>query len=99
MNRSVNDNGNPEASSKSINGNDIEKFKEDSRIEGIAKRLVEIFDAPNSWGFYCDVARKLPEKVIWNHVEHARRTDRVITSPGGLFNYLCRKSIYKLNKN
>lgn len=96
MSRYINDNGN--FSKKSINGNnnDIEKFRKEEKVESIAMKLVEKLGSPESWRFYCQVAGALPENIIWQNYEDA--VARSTSSVGGLFNHLCRKSMYKLNK-
>lgn len=89
-----NDNGNPESSFKNNNDNDIERGLRVDRIaEGIATKLG---GRESSWEYYCKVAGKLPEVEIWNNVEQVLSSSNV-RNPGGLFNFLCRRSAYRLN--
>lgn len=76
-----------------INNNDNvkiqQKFEKSRKVETIAKKLVDTFDNPDSYRYYCMIAYKLPENVIWNHVESAM-TGR---NPSKLFTWLCTRSL------
>ncbi|HJP81460.1 MAG TPA: hypothetical protein VJ841_03650 [Candidatus Saccharimonadales bacterium] len=91
-------NDNEVFSKKSINDNvnDNERFRKEQRVESIAAKLVDKLKSPESWEFYCKVARSLPEDQIWRNYEDA--VARSKSSVGGLFNYLCRRSMYKANR-
>jgi len=81
LRNNVNDNG---VLNRTNNDNDIDRSK---KIDLIAQRLVDTYNSPESWKFYCKVAMKLSEAQIWNNVEQSKAG----RSPAGLFNHLCRK--------
>lgn len=60
-----------------------------NNVEAIASQLCEKFESPDSWKFYCKIAYKLPEYMIWGLYEQALTG----TNPAGLFNWLCRKEM------
>ena len=68
--------------------NDIVKAK---KVEAIARSLVQKFTSEDSFPFYCKVAYKLPEHMIWNIYEQALKGK----TPAGLFNWICRKEMDK----
>lgn len=76
-----------------INNNDNvkiqQKFEKSRKVEIIAKKLVDTFDNPESYRYYCKIAYSLPENIIWNNVESAM-TGR---NPQKLFTWLCSRSL------
>lgn len=79
------------------NDNGREKsFAKARRVEAIAQMLCDKFGSDKWKKFYMKVAYKLPENVIWIHFETASKSNP--DNPGGLFHYLCTKSIYERSK-
>lgn len=79
----VNDNG---FLNRNNNDNDIDRAK---RVDYIADKLVSHFSSPESRGFYCKIAWKLPENKIWLNLEKSASGK----NPAGLFNWLCSKDL------
>lgn len=83
------------------NGNNTTKLgssnSEDNRIEQIASYLVGKFNSPDSWRFYCKVARELPQARI---AELAEWSIEKIRQNGGcsgcLFNAVARKEMARI---
>ncbi len=73
-----------------INNIDNDRFAASRNAESIAYKLVDKFNSPTSFNFYCKVAYKLSEARIWQHYERATTAPNV-KSPAGLFNWLCRR--------
>jgi hypothetical protein len=61
--------------------------------EATARKLVEKYNSPASFEFYCKVAWLLPESHIWRNYEQAQKA----RNPGALFNFLCRKDMARVN--
>lgn len=97
MSRDNNDNVSRSFKNNNVNDIDRKRYEESDRVERVAQKLVETFGSPGSWAMYCLIAGKLPENIIWQHVETVKRPNSKVRSPGGLFNTLCKKSIYKLS--
>ena len=77
------------SSHKHIDNDNVgNKYQKAKKVDLIADQLVERYNSPQSRPFYCKVAWKLPEAVIWNNVEQANKGK----SPAHLFNYLCKMS-------
>lgn len=66
--------------------NDIDKTE---YVEGIAMSLAQKFNSKESFPFYCKVAYRLPENIIWNLYEQAQKGKH----PARLFNWLCGRAI------
>lgn len=54
-------------------------------IRGIAHKLSESLNDPDSFEFFCKVARNLPESVIWSKLEIAQTKGR----PAAWFSKTC----------
>lgn len=54
-------------------------------IRGIAHKLSESLNDPESFEFFCKVARNLPESVIWSTLEKAQGKSR----PAAWFSKTC----------
>jgi hypothetical protein len=65
--------------------NDTKKTK----VDVIATSLVDKLNNPDSRKYYCKVAYKLPENIIWLHLETALKG----RSPQKYFSWLCNKSM------
>lgn len=71
------------------NGNKDKGVKSARDVELIALKLVDNFHSQQSYEFYCKVAYKLPEHIIWSNYEQAQKG----RTPGKLFNWLCRRDM------
>lgn len=74
---------------KSINTNNVNNVINHRKVEETAQKLVHKFNSPQSYKFFCFVAYKLPESIIWQNYESAVKGK----NPPALFNWLCRKAI------
>lgn len=63
-------------------------FSKSKSVEMIADKLVQKFGSEISRPFYCKVAYKLSEAVIWDNFEKAQRGK----NPPALFTWLCKRS-------
>jgi hypothetical protein len=88
LNNNNNTNNNTVTNTKLIknNNNNIVRAAE---IEATARKLVEKYNSPESFDFYCKIAWKLPESYIWRNYEQSQKA----RNPGALFNFLCRKDL------
>lgn len=57
-------------------------------VQRTATKLVDTFNDPDSFEFYCKVAWNLPESMIWNKVELAKVKSR--GKPAAYFTFLCK---------
>lgn len=92
MNNNNNTNNNTITNNKVnllTNNNNIVKA---AGVEATARKLVEKYNSPESFDFYCKIAWKLPEVYIWRNYEQSLKA----RNPGALFNYLCRKDMLKV---
>lgn len=64
------------------------KHEQIKRAEAIAQRLCEKFNNQDFFAYYCRIALKLPEDVIWKMVEQAEAGRH----PGKLFSFLCKRA-------
>lgn len=58
-----------------------------SNVRATASKLAQTLNDPDSFKFYCKVARSLPESEIWNNVEQAQSKAR---NPAAYFTTLCK---------
>lgn len=79
-----------------INDNDIDVQKT-LRVDRIATKLEQHFNAPSSRDFYCKVALKLNEGKIDQLLKVVKQ--RNPRNPGGYFNVLARKEMFKKDVN
>jgi len=90
MEKLNNVNGNVLVQNHNINANDNDNvFDKSKNVERIAHQLVDKLGSEGSFEFYCKVAYKLSEAMIWSNYEKAAKGK----NPGGLFNWLCRKDM------
>lgn len=75
----------PDSSSSNVN------VKQLTEVQQIAHKLTEKLSDPSSYEFFCGVAWKLPEHIIWNNLEQAEKG----RSPKRLFTWLCQQSMKK----
>lgn len=64
-------------------------FAKSQDAERVARMLVEKLDDEGSFKFFCKIAHKLPESVIWQAYEQAQGA----RSPKRLFTWLCNKEL------
>lgn len=60
-----------------------------SNVQATASKLAQSLNDPNSFKFYCKVARALPENVIWSNLEQAQTKRK----PAAYFTFLCKLTI------
>ena len=84
----VNDNGFLKPA-LNINNDNVDKYETASKVEATANKLVEKFQSPGNFSFYCKVAYKLSEARIWFNYEQALKGNQ----PVRLFTYLCNKDM------
>lgn len=75
----------PASSSNNVN------VKRLGEVQQIAQRLCDRLGDPDSYQYFCGVAWKLPESVIWYNLEQAEKG----RSPKKLFTWLCNGSMKK----
>lgn len=75
----------PRSSSNNVN---VKKLTE---VQAIAQRLCDKLSDPNSYQYFCGIAWKLPESVIWYNLEQAEKG----RTPKKLFTWLCNQSMKK----
>lgn len=68
-----------------------DKYQKSKKVDMLADQLVQIFNNPNARRYYCKVANKLPESVIFNNVEATKQ--KGVADRARLFTYLCEKAM------
>lgn len=90
---SFNDNVNVNSRIESHNVNDNVKYTnkhaKSKKVDDIADQLVTIFNNPQGRRYYCKIAWKLPESVIYQNVEQTRAEG--VSDPKKLFTFLCQR--------
>lgn len=73
------------------NVTDGDKYKKSKEVELVAMQLVDKFNTPSWFPFYCKVAYKLPQDLIWRLYEQAH--GKKVRDPAKLFYYLCDRAM------
>lgn len=81
----INSNNDNVSKTNNNNVNDNEQAK-----NLIAQKLVDKLDNPDGWLFYCKVAWRLPENIVWSNLELAQDKGR---DPKVYFSWLCKRSM------
>lgn len=82
---------------RKVNNSDSDTVKysnnkdKSKKVDVIAEQLVQIFNNPRRYKYYCKVAWKLPESIIWNNVESTKA--KGVTDPARLFTFLCERNL------
>lgn len=80
---------NDNVSKTNITNNDIDNVAKSKQVDLIAEKLVLALNNPNGREYYCKVAWRLPEAVIWNNLEQSAKG----REPAKLFTWLCQKEM------
>lgn len=85
------------------NGQMLERYKKCKQtayeynireVQSIAGRIAEKLNDPQSFRFFCKVAWRLPEYVIWANLEQAMTSKK---NPKAYFTFLCKLSMQTAN--
>lgn len=76
-----------------VNNND--KYAKSKKVDEIADKLVEKLANPGARRFYCLVAYKLPEHIIWDNLDLALtyKGERKDYNPQRYFTWLCKRTM------
>lgn len=73
------------------NDTDSDKYQKSKHVEMIASKLVDKFNTPQWFAFYCKVAYRLPEALIWKLYEKTQ--GKKVANPAKLFYWLCERAM------
>lgn len=72
-----------------LTNTDSDTVDKSKQVDLVADKLVIALNNPERRAYYCKVAWKLPEAVIWNNLEQSSKGKY----PARLFTWLCERSI------
>lgn len=75
-----------------INTNNVKRYNV-NKVREIAYKLSDKLNDPNSFKYFCKVANKLPESVIWSNYEQSISG----RNPKAYFTFLCNLEMEKLS--
>lgn len=75
--------------SNNLNNNVIDNVSKSKQVDLIANKLVLAFNNPGARAYYCKIAWKLPEALIWNNLEQSSKGKNQVR----LFTWLCERNM------